>query len=187
MDLDEVLIDVREMVECESPSADLAAVAESAEVVARVGARRLGVEPERVVIDGRTHLRWRLGTGRSRVLVLGHHDGRFIQGPGLFAFARRGCGSDREILHLELAADISRAAGPRNEAWVAALRAGMDELLVHLAGAAAKAGELEPGDLAQVDPDGGWVVITEYPEADGDDVYLEYTDRFTGEPATCTW
>lgn len=48
------------------------------------------------------------------------------------------------------------------------------------------AGELEPGDLAQVDPDGGWVVITEYPEADGDDVYLEYTDRFTGEPATCT-
>ena len=47
-------------------------------------------------------------------------------------------------------------------------------------------GELEAGDLAQVDPDGGWVVITEYPEADGDDVYLEYTDRFTGEPATCT-
>ena len=30
------------------------------------------------------------------------------------------------------------------------------------------------------------MVITEYPEADGDDVYLEYTDRFTGEPATCT-
>ena len=30
------------------------------------------------------------------------------------------------------------------------------------------------------------MVITEYPEADGDDVYLEYTDRLTGEPATCT-
>ena len=33
-----------------------------------------GVAPERIVVDGRTHLRWRLGTGPSRVLVLGHHD-----------------------------------------------------------------------------------------------------------------
>jgi glutamate carboxypeptidase len=74
MDLTELLDDVRELVECESPSADLAAVARSAEVVARVGARRLGVEPERIVIDGRTHLCWRLGSGPSRVLVLGHHD-----------------------------------------------------------------------------------------------------------------
>ena len=74
MDLDQLVADIREMVECESPSADLAAVARSADVVARVGTRRLGVEPERIVIDGRTHLRWRLGTGPSRVLVLGHHD-----------------------------------------------------------------------------------------------------------------
>jgi glutamate carboxypeptidase len=72
--LAEMVRDVRELVECESPSADLAAVARSAEVVARLGERRLGVEPERIVIDGRTHLRWRLGTGPSRVLVLGHHD-----------------------------------------------------------------------------------------------------------------
>jgi glutamate carboxypeptidase len=69
-----LLDDVRELVECESPSADLAAVARSAEVVARVGVRRLGVEPERIVLDGRTHLRWRLGSGPTRVLVLGHHD-----------------------------------------------------------------------------------------------------------------
>ena len=34
----------------------------SADVVARVGARRLGVAPERIVLDGRTHLRWRLGS-----------------------------------------------------------------------------------------------------------------------------
>ena len=74
MDLDLILADLRELVECESPSADLAAVARSADVVARVGARRLGVEPERIVLDGRTHLRWRLGGGPSRVLVLGHHD-----------------------------------------------------------------------------------------------------------------
>ncbi|MBJ7359008.1 MAG: M20/M25/M40 family metallo-hydrolase [Nocardioides sp.] len=66
------------MVECESPSADLAAVARSADVVARVGAARLGVPPERIVLDGRTHLRWRLGDGLgsdgARVLLLGHHD-----------------------------------------------------------------------------------------------------------------
>ena len=56
-----LLADLRELVECESPSADLAAVARSADVVARVGTRRLGVAPERIVVDGRTHLRWRLG------------------------------------------------------------------------------------------------------------------------------
>ncbi|MFT4084547.1 MAG: M20/M25/M40 family metallo-hydrolase [Nocardioides sp.] len=71
-DLDLLLTDIRELVECESPSQDLAAVAASADVVARVGARRLGVEPERIVIDGVSHLRWRFGT--PRVLVLGHHD-----------------------------------------------------------------------------------------------------------------
>ena len=62
------------LVECESPSSDLAAVARSADVVARVGTARLGVAPERIVLDGRTHLRWRLGSGPSRVLLLGHHD-----------------------------------------------------------------------------------------------------------------
>lgn len=73
-DLHALLADLRELVECESPSADLAAVARSADVVARVGAARLGVEPERIVLDGRTHLRWRLGGGPTRVLLLGHHD-----------------------------------------------------------------------------------------------------------------
>ena len=72
--LEELLTDVRAMVECESPSADLAAVARSADVVARVGTARLGTAPERVVIDGRSHLRWRLGDGATRVLLLGHHD-----------------------------------------------------------------------------------------------------------------
>ena len=74
MDLDMLIADTREMVECESPSSDLAAVARSADVVARVGERRLGVEAERIVIDGRTHLRWRLGDEPSRVLLVGHHD-----------------------------------------------------------------------------------------------------------------
>jgi glutamate carboxypeptidase len=74
MDLAQLLDDVREMVECESPSVDLAAVARSADVVARIGERRLGVAPERIVLDGRTHLRWRFGAGPTRVLLLGHHD-----------------------------------------------------------------------------------------------------------------
>jgi glutamate carboxypeptidase len=69
-----MLADVERLVRCESPSADLAAVAESAEVVARTGAALLGAEPERLVLEGRTHLRWRFGTGPRRVLVLGHHD-----------------------------------------------------------------------------------------------------------------
>ncbi|WP_198942747.1 M20/M25/M40 family metallo-hydrolase [Actinophytocola xanthii] len=69
-----MLDEVRALVECESPSSDLDAVARSAEVVAAVGTARLGVAPERIVLDGRTHLRWRLGDGPSRVLLLGHHD-----------------------------------------------------------------------------------------------------------------
>jgi glutamate carboxypeptidase len=68
------LADLRQLVECESPSADLAAVARSADVVARVGTARLGVAPERIVLEGRTHLRWRLGSGPSRLLLVGHHD-----------------------------------------------------------------------------------------------------------------
>jgi glutamate carboxypeptidase len=94
-----MLADLEELVRCESPSRDLAAVAVSAEVVARLGTERLGAEPERIVLDGRTHLRWRLGAGPARVLVLGHHDtvwpiGSFepvwshadgvVRGPGCF-------------------------------------------------------------------------------------------------------
>lgn len=62
------------MIRCESPSADLAAVARSADCVAEVGAEILGDQPERLVVDGCTHLRWRYGAGPRRVLVLGHHD-----------------------------------------------------------------------------------------------------------------
>jgi glutamate carboxypeptidase len=73
--LDELLADLRELVECESPSSDLAAVERSAELVARLGAKRLRVEPERIVLDGVHHLRWRLGSrATGRVLVLAHHD-----------------------------------------------------------------------------------------------------------------
>ena len=97
--LTDLLSDIRALVECESPSSDLSAVARSAAVVERVGTARLGVEPDWIVVDGRTHLRWRIGGG-SRVLLLGHHDtvwplgslatrpysveGGVLRGPGCF-------------------------------------------------------------------------------------------------------
>ncbi|TDD15196.1 M20 family metallopeptidase [Nonomuraea diastatica] len=64
--------DLEELVLCESFSSDLSAVARSAEVVAAMGARHLGAEPEFLVIDGVTHLRWTFGI--PKVLLLGHHD-----------------------------------------------------------------------------------------------------------------
>jgi glutamate carboxypeptidase len=64
--------DVAELVACESPSDDLAAVARCADVVADAGRRRLGLAAERVDIDGRVHLRWQIGT--PRVVLLGHLD-----------------------------------------------------------------------------------------------------------------
>ncbi|WP_081654975.1 M20 family metallopeptidase [Amycolatopsis orientalis] len=72
--VDALLADIETLVCCESPSADLDAVARSAEVLAGVGEALLGVAPERIVLDGRTHLRWRFGDGPPRVLLLGHHD-----------------------------------------------------------------------------------------------------------------
>ena len=72
--LPDLLDDIEELVTCESPSADLAAVAASADVVARIGEKRLGVAPERIVVDGVSHLRWKFGEGPSKVLLLCHHD-----------------------------------------------------------------------------------------------------------------
>jgi glutamate carboxypeptidase len=98
--LPRLLADIEELVTCESPSGDLAAVAASADVVARLGERLVGQPPERIVRDGRTHLRWRLGATPNPILVLGHHDtvwplgslkshpfsvsGGVLRGPGCF-------------------------------------------------------------------------------------------------------
>ncbi|WP_420120115.1 M20/M25/M40 family metallo-hydrolase [Nakamurella sp.] len=70
----DLLEDLERLVRCESPSADLAAVARSAEVVAEIGERRLGVPAQRLVVDGCSHLALRHGTGPVRVLLLAHHD-----------------------------------------------------------------------------------------------------------------
>jgi glutamate carboxypeptidase len=70
----EALIDgIGRLVQCESPSADHAAVARSADAVATLGGELLGRAPERIVIDGVTHLRWSFGAA-TRVLVVAHHD-----------------------------------------------------------------------------------------------------------------
>lgn len=123
--LPEILADIEDLVTCESPSSDLAAVARSADVVARTGERLLGVAPERIVTDGRSHLRWTLGPGEPRILLVGHHDtvwplgsletrpfsvsGGVLRGPGCFdmkaglvmalhAVAATGCPSGVTIL-----------------------------------------------------------------------------------------
>ncbi|RSM40136.1 glutamate carboxypeptidase [Actinoplanes sp. ATCC 53533] len=69
-----LLADIEELVACESPSTDPAALARSTDLVAELGERHLGMPPERLTAGGRTHLRWQLGPGPARVLVLGHHD-----------------------------------------------------------------------------------------------------------------
>ncbi|WP_400996317.1 M20 family metallopeptidase [Agromyces sp. GXQ0307] len=72
-----MLHDIEHLVRVESPSADHAAVARSADAVGEVGERRLGFAPERIVVDGCTHLRWHLGSPEPdvpRVLLLAHHD-----------------------------------------------------------------------------------------------------------------
>jgi glutamate carboxypeptidase len=98
-----MLDDIERLIRCESPSADLEAVARSAHLIARIGEERLGAAPEHIEIDGRSHLRWRLGSAdpdAPRVLVLAHHDtvwpvgslathpfsieGGVLRGPGCF-------------------------------------------------------------------------------------------------------
>ncbi len=71
-DLDAMLADLEELATCESYSADHAAVARSAQVVADQGSRLLGSRPQTLVVDGVTHVQWTFGT--PRILLLGHHD-----------------------------------------------------------------------------------------------------------------
>ncbi len=71
-DPDAMLADLEELVTCESYSADHAAVARSAHVVADQGSRLLGARPKTLVIHGVTHVQWTFGA--PRILLLGHHD-----------------------------------------------------------------------------------------------------------------
>jgi glutamate carboxypeptidase len=87
------------LVGAESPSADPAACESCAAVADDLAFRVVGRVAERVVVDGRTHLRWRFA-GQTRVLLVGHLDtvwplgtvarwpfgidGDHASGPGIF-------------------------------------------------------------------------------------------------------
>lgn len=82
-----------------------------------------------------------------------HRDGRLIRTAGLFAFARLEADGRHTVLHLELTDAINRRAEPGHPRWGWALREGMNELLVHMAGAQASlAGDDDPGRQAQWHP-----------------------------------
>lgn len=78
-ELDELLGDLRTLVEVESPSQDRTAIAASATAVAALIERRLGSAPELVDSLAGPHVHWR-GGGSPRVLLVGHHDTVFPLG-----------------------------------------------------------------------------------------------------------
>ena len=69
-----MLDELADLVRCESPSGDVAALERSAEAVAALGQRLTGCAPEVIAEAGPTHLRWTFGAGPRRVLLVGHHD-----------------------------------------------------------------------------------------------------------------
>lgn len=71
--------DLRRLVEVESPSGDLPALADSARVLTEILLARLGGEVELVESEAGPHVLWR-GGGTPRVLLLGHHDTVFPRG-----------------------------------------------------------------------------------------------------------
>lgn len=71
--LPQLLADLQRLIEVETPSRDLEAVARGAAEVADLVEERCGTRPETVVVDGVPHLR--VGWGeRTRVLLLCHQD-----------------------------------------------------------------------------------------------------------------
>lgn len=95
-----LLATIETLVTHESPSRDTDAVRESAELVARLGERMVGLPGEIIATGPSTNVRWILGEGPRRVLLLGHHDtvwpvgsleripfsvvGDTLRGPGCF-------------------------------------------------------------------------------------------------------
>jgi glutamate carboxypeptidase len=71
--LPEMVAGLEALVTAESPSADPEACESCATVADGLAGRIIGRSAERVVVDGRTHLRWRFG-GQTRVLLVGHLD-----------------------------------------------------------------------------------------------------------------
>lgn len=72
--LEQIIADIQRLVEVETPSEDQAAVAAGAAEVAALAAERLGTVPERVVVDGVTHLRLRFGPDKPKLVLVNHQD-----------------------------------------------------------------------------------------------------------------
>jgi glutamate carboxypeptidase len=62
------------LVAAESPSSAPDAVAACGQLVADAAVELVGEKPEAVVVEGRTHLRWRFGPDPARVVLIGHLD-----------------------------------------------------------------------------------------------------------------
>src|SRR5262249_39375253 len=71
--LPEMVDGLEALVAAESPSADPEACRSCAAVADGLALQLVGRSAESVVVDGRIHLRWRLG-GPTRVLLVGHLD-----------------------------------------------------------------------------------------------------------------
>lgn len=78
-DLDTMIGDLRTLVEVESPSKELDALAESAATLAALLERRLGGTATLVESEAGPHVHWQ-GGGEPKVLLLGHHDTVFPLG-----------------------------------------------------------------------------------------------------------
>lgn len=70
--IDDLVGDLAELVECESPSDDLHGTAQCAELYARQLKRRVDLDADIIDVDGRMHLR--AGGPAPRVVLLGHLD-----------------------------------------------------------------------------------------------------------------
>jgi len=68
------LADLEALVTLESPSNSPELLLRSAEAIALLGERYLGQRPDTIDAGSTTHLRWRLGSGPRRILILTHHD-----------------------------------------------------------------------------------------------------------------
>ena len=79
LDLDAMIDDLRILVDVESPSHDIDALDESADVVAAMIERHLRTPATRVESLAGPHVHWS-GGGEPKVLILGHHDTVFPMG-----------------------------------------------------------------------------------------------------------
>lgn len=72
--LPQMIADIIALIEVETPSADLEAVARGADAVAQLCRARLGQDPEQLTVEGTRHLRLAFGAGPTRVVLLCHQD-----------------------------------------------------------------------------------------------------------------